>query len=244
MSIGDIDGDGDADEVDRLLQLPSAPANSYTGANAGVSYTPANDPIAGADANKDQKFFEDPYGSINARFNKIWIDAQKGYNNVPSAFAERGVAHRFIDLRLTPTSVTTANPVGVLSPLDPRQGFTRARIVPGSEEVFGPDMSPGPNYGVEIRYRRTTRDVPGPNEYRINYVDLQAPGTTDALGNFVEDYSQSLGLPAGSAVPPATYKPTDFVSAVVQPRYKAGYLVLCSEPNVPIPAETFVRDPS
>ncbi len=203
------------------FQLPSAVANSYAAPNADISYTPANDPVV--PASPTETFDDAKYGSVNARFNKLWLDAQAGRNGVPSIFAERGIGHRFLDLRVTPTGDNIA------SPLDPRQGFTRTRIVPGSEEVYGPDMTAGPNYGFEVRYRRTTREVPGPNEYRINYVDLQEP-----------DYAVTFG----TANPPAAYDPTNLVSAVIQPRFKAGYLVLCSEPNVPIPAQTLVRNPS
>lgn len=204
--------------VARPLQLPSAPANSYTGANANISFTPANDPVV--PANPGEAFSTNTYASINARFNKLWLDAQAGRNGVPSVLAERGVAQRFIDLRVTPTGDNIA------SPLDPRLGFARTRIVPGSEEVYGPDMTAGPNYGFEVRYRRTTNPIPGPNEYSINYTDLQEP---------------NYGVTFGTANPPANYDATNLVSAVIQPRFKAGYLKLCSEPNIPIPASTRVN---
>ncbi len=115
----------------------------------------------------------------------------------------------------------TPNADGTPSPLhpDPAIGFPRASIVPGSEVVIGPDQNPGPHYGQPIRYTRTTGE-PGPNQYRINYTDLREP----------DDYGL-LGL----SNPPATYDPNDLVSAVIQPRYKAGYLQLNSDPNVPLP---------
>jgi hypothetical protein len=99
-------------------------------------------------------------------------------------------------------------------------GVPRARIVPGSEVVYGPDQNPGPNYGRTVRYVRVT-GTPGPNEYRINYVDQPEP-----------DYAVAF---PGYAVPPAAYTPSDFMSAVIQPRFKAGYLQLNSDPNVPLP---------
>ena len=242
QSEGDVNNDGRVDALDRLLQLPSTPANSYGAPNADASYTPANDPVAAVGTG--DTFDNAKYGSVNARFNKLWTDALGARNGVPAVLAERGIAQRFIDLRVTPTGDNIA------SPLDPRQGFTRTRIVPGSEVVFGPDMTPGSNYGFEIRYRRTTREVPGPNEYRINYVDLPEPGESidpstgrpavDGSGQKIVNYAPAFG----TANPPAAYDATNLVSAVLQPRYKAGYLVLCSEPNVPIPAQTIILNPT
>lgn len=143
--------------------------------------------------------------TINRRFNLIWNDP---------AFAglKPDKLHRFIDLRVTPQID------GTPSPLDPAVGFGRAKIVPGSEVVIGPDQNPGQNYGLPVRYVRTTR-TPGPNQYKINYVDLPEP-----------DYSL-YGLP----VPPVSYTPGNFESAIFQPRFKVGYIQLNSDPNVPLP---------
>ncbi|MFI5384862.1 MAG: Tfp pilus assembly protein FimT/FimU [Fimbriimonadales bacterium] len=149
-------------------------------------------------------FSDVQYSTINRKYNKIWFD-------YPFL---RGNIQRFIDLRTTP------NDDGAPSPLFPDAvtGFPRSRIVPGTEQVYGPDENPGPNYGNVIRYTRTTRD-PGPNQYRINYTDLPEP-----------DYTL-LGLT------PPTGAPTDFTTAVFQPRYKAGYLEFDSDPNLPIPGD-------
>jgi type II secretory pathway pseudopilin PulG len=142
--------------------------------------------------------------TINQRFNRVW-------HAFPwMQLADGTGAHRFIDLRHTNQADGTQGPLNL---------FSRARIVPGSEEVWGPDQNAGPNYGAPIRYTRTTR-APGPNQYRINYVDLPEP-----------DYAL-LGLPT----PPTTYDPASFVSAIYQPRFKTGYIQLNSDPNVPLPA--------
>ncbi|MFZ4506298.1 MAG: pilus assembly FimT family protein [Fimbriimonas sp.] len=174
----------------------SARANLPTVAT-GPALTPATDlaVVAGVFSDAD-------YASINRKFNKIW-------NDYPQLRPE---VHRFIDLRVAPQED------GSSGPLHPITGFAKARIVPGSEEVWGPDQLPGENFGREIRYTRTTRK-PGPNQYRINYTDQAEP----------TDYSL-----IGFANPPAIYSPTNFVSAVIQPRYKAGYLELNSDPNVPL----------
>jgi hypothetical protein len=149
---------------------------------------------------------------INSCFNRTWDDAANA-DLKPNL-------QRFIDLRVTPQDDTTPSP---LNP-DPAVGFTRCRIVAGSEEIIGPDQKAGPNFGAAIRYERTTHD-PGPNQYKINYVDQAEP-----------DYA--LAFP-GHGVPPAVYTPTDFMSAVIQPRYKVGYVQLNSDPNVPLPAGSF-----
>ncbi|MCO5296466.1 MAG: type II secretion system GspH family protein [Fimbriimonadaceae bacterium] len=166
----------------------------------GPALTPNNDPGLAAGVFSDAQ-----YASINRKFNKIW-------NDYP---ALRPNLHRFVDLRVTPTADGTASP---LNP-NPAVGFDRARIVPGSEVVFGPDQVPGANYGAMIRYTRTVGN-PGPNQYRLNYVNLAEP----------TDYTL-LGVPN----PPAQYTATDFVSAVIQPRFRAGYLQFNSDPNVPLP---------
>lgn len=154
-------------------------------------------------------FYDAAYNSINKKFNKVWADN-------PSLQVNGGV-HRFIDLRVTPS------PDGTPSPLhpDPNIGFRNARIVPGSEVVIGPDQNPGPNYGNPIRYTRVTQN-PSRNQYRINVVDVQEP-------NWAAN---------GWPTPPANYDATNFVSAILQPRYKAGYIQLNSDPNVPLPPGT------
>ncbi|MCC7434737.1 MAG: type II secretion system protein [Methanoregulaceae archaeon] len=149
--------------------------------------------------------------NINRQFNKIWADN-------PSLQVPGGV-HRYIDLRVTNQADGTPSP---LHP-DPTIGFAQARIVPGSEVVIGPDQNPGPNYGQPVRYIRVTRN-PGKNQYAINYANLAEPDWV------------LLGYPA----PPAVYTPTDFVSAVLQPRYKAGYIQLNSDPNLPLPGNAAI----
>lgn len=186
-----------ADPVNNPNNLPGA----FTWPDSSPPLTPSNDPnvIAGV--------FSDPqYSSINKKFNKIWHDYPGLHGDI----------QRFIDLRVT------ANDDGAPSPLfpDAATGFPRARIVPGTEQIFGPDQNPGPNLGNTVRYTRTTH-APGPNQYRINYTDLPEP-----------NYAL-LGLPA----PPANYSPTDFTSAVIQPRYKAGYIEFNSDPTLALPGD-------
>lgn len=172
--------------------------------NTGPEFTPVNDPSTPGPISAPIYAPSNASYQINKLFNYVW-------RNNPGL---RPNIHRFVDLRVLPA------PDGTPSPLhpDPLVGFAKAQIVPGSEIVRGPDQRPGPNYGNVIRYTRTTKE-PGPNQYRINYVDLAEP-----------NYGL-LGLPN----PPAVYTPSDFVSAVIQPRYKAGYIQFNSDPNVPLP---------
>lgn len=200
------------------FNLPQCPAQGTSAdgwTNTDTSLTPSNDPAIAAGVFSNAPFWNTSFNrfNINRVFNKVWADAQAGRNGIPAQYGESGGAHRFVDLRTIPQGDGTASPLGQ---------FGRARIVPGSEEVFGPDQSPGSNFGYEVRYHRTNRE-PGPNEYRINYADLTPPNAAGWA---------ALGLP----VPPLIYDRTSFVSAVIEPRYKAGYVQLCSNPEVPIPA--------
>lgn len=178
-------------------------------AASGDPYTPYNAPtLTGT--------WSDPaYNSINARFNKIW-------NDFPTLRPDN--VHRYMDLRVTPQEDGTA------SPLNPVNGFPRGRVVPGSEVVKGPDQRPGPNMGAIVRYTRTTR-IPGPNEYRINYVDQVEP-----------DYTL-LDLPPAADLPgfnPNVYDANNFVSAVIQPRFKAGYIQFNSDDKVALPGPSVI----
>lgn len=186
-------------EVNHQTTQPSNPENEPQ-VETGEEIAPVSDP------NTSGNFYDPAFESINKRFNWTW-------NNQPGL---RPNIHRYIDLRVTPRFSEARGP---LHP-DPSIGFPRAKIVPNSEVVIGPDQNPGPNYRNPVRYTRTTR-TPGPNQYRINYVNLAEP-----------DYSL-LGLPT----PPATYDPQNFMSAVYQPRFKAGYIQLNSDPNVPLPGD-------
>ena len=204
------------------FNLPQCPAQGTVASgwtNTDTSFTPSTDPflvpVAVAGVFSDAPYWDTAFNrfNINRVFNKVFADAQKGRNGIPRQYGDSGGAHRFIDLRTIPQGDGTASPLGQ---------FGRARIVPGSEEIWGPDQNPGSNNGYEVRYHRTNRE-PGPNEYRINYADLTPPTAAGWA---------ALGLP----VPPAIYDRTSFVSAIIEPRYKAGYVQLCSSPDVPIPA--------
>ena len=191
-----------------------------------------------------------PYGTtgyeINRAFNRVW-------NEHPDL---QGSLQRFLDLRFVPL------PDGSPSPLNPiylggASGFAfqnvntlgwenRVRIVPGSDEVYAPDQNPGPGYGAVVRYTRVTGN-PGPNQYRLVYADLPEPtvvaGSSGPGQVSREAYQNLLGLDASemgtfdpTQAPASGYQADNVASAVIQPRFKAGYLQFDSDPNVPLPA--------
>lgn len=201
------------DEVGDTGAAPPPGGNVPT-VSTGLSLSPVQDPAPPGG------LFDPNYSpsnlnyQINASFNKMW-----------QVHPElRGGIHRFVDLRVIP------QPDGTPSPLDPNplRGFARAQIVPGSDAVIGPDQHPGPHFGLPVRYQRTTRE-PGPNQYRINYVDLAEPTNYRLLGFSDADASAFEGL--GGA-----YSATNLISAMIQPRYKTGYVQFYSDPNLPLPA--------
>jgi prepilin-type N-terminal cleavage/methylation domain-containing protein len=131
------------------------------------------------------------------------------------------LARRFIDLRsLLPLTSQHFNPLGTaFFAFDLRH----IRIVPGSEEVIGPDQRPGPNFGRPIRYSRASpgQDV-GINQYKINYTDIEEPS----------DYMTALGVPNPNV--------NDDVRRYIQPRFKRGYVEFYSDPNLPLPSGNIV----
>jgi type II secretory pathway pseudopilin PulG len=169
---------------------------------------------------------------INDQYDKVWTTYTTLQGNV----------QRFIDLRVTTQGDGSPSPL-YLNTSTPT-GYPRASIVPGSEVVYGPDQRPE-NVGrtdssgnpIIVRYSRTTGS-PGVNQYRINYVDLPEPTNSSGL----IDYSL-LGVPnppaPWSPSNPPTYDPNSLVLAIIQPRYKAGYIQLNSDATSPLPTGTF-----
>lgn len=156
----------------------------------------------------------EPNSTINRRFNKLWND----WNGIAPGLPRERYAKRFVDLRFV------RNLDGTASPLHPTEGFPRARIVPGSEIVMGPDQNPGTNYGQLVRYTRVAQRPVGPNQYYINYVHQREPDWV-ALG---------FTVPA-NIYDPVAYDATDFVSAILQPQFRTGYLEFNSRFGEPIP---------
>lgn len=152
---------------------------------------------------------------INQRFNVLWRD----WDLLAPGLEKAQHCHRFLDLRFLP------NFDGEPSPLNPVTGFARARIVPGSEIIFGPDQIAGPNYGNLVRYTRAPLpDQVGPNQYYINYVNQPVPTNWTAIGL----------TPPADLTDPSQYDATNFVSAVLLARFRAGYVKFNSDPGRPL----------
>lgn len=192
----------------------------------GQSYTPANDnTIVG------QQFYQ--LNTINQKFNSLWnnwdqlmLNSRADTNLPPLDIPKERYCKRYVDLRLLPQADGTA------SPMHPLLGFARATIVPGTETVIGPDQNPGPNYGNPVRYQRVVQRPVGPNQYYINYVDQPEPNWPDFDGSGAG--TQGFNLIA-NGFDPTVYNTNDFVSAVLQPQFRKGYLEFNSRFGEPLP---------
>lgn len=200
------------------------PANQTVepGVDIGATVTPANPAYqAGAAWHT--------YPGVNQRFARLWNQWDALWPNLAAAPARDDLANgckRFIDLRVLPQSGPSAEP----SPLAPGL-LARASIVPGSESVYGPDQNPGPNFGKTVRYSRVPNidSVPvGPNQYKINYTDRKEPDWAATYGFAAPNYDK------------ASYNATDFLSSVLQARYRAGYIELNSRYGEPLPGDDVI----
>jgi len=213
-----------SDPSNNPLNLPSAPTSAVTGQHPTPPYTPETDPFLTGN------FYDAEFASINEKFNKIGNDF--------SALLPNQV-QRFMDLRYQPQSDGTPSPLNPNAINGQATGFTyntpdggyrsKVQIVPGSEVVMGPDqllLS-----GNQVRYTRVSVGEPGPNQYKINYSDVQEP--LNAAGQI--DYSVAYpGMPLGG-FNPRVYDPQNVVSAILQPRYKVGYIQFNSDPANALP---------
>ncbi len=216
FGISEVGNAGIAPSPTNPFNLPTVGADVASGARPNAPYSPLNEPVLGGN------FYDPTYATVNHRFNKVW-------NDNPNLQGD--LLERFIDLRIAPTGDGTLSPLYPLAVGGAVSGLGKGAIVPGSEEVYGPNQLPGASFGTRVRYTRTTRRPVGPNQYLINYVDQPEP----------TDYTL-LGLAPGNLAGfnPGLYNPQNFVSAVIQPRFKKGYLAFNSDPNVPLPTGDIV----
>ena len=214
-------------EVGTASALPPGVEDNRPVADCGQPVPPAQDVLVTGGAPSIQRWADVDFNPalasshVNQRFNVLWND----WPLLAPNFEKSQLVKRFVDLRVTPQVD------GAPSPLDPRAGFARARMVPGSEIVIGPDQMPGDNYGQPVRYTRVpVAGNVGPNQYFINYVNQREP-----------DWQQ-LGFTVDPQIfSPAYYDDTSanwsnrFVSQILQPRYRAGYIEFNSMPGEPLP---------
>lgn len=218
FDIRDVGSDTAVPLESRVPTTAAGLANGAPGVHVGPDTAYADDVTSGALAGIDWRNWLDADVGINRRFNKLWDD----WATLAPTLDKGQYCKRYLDLRIPD------QPGGVPSPLDRRDtadggsGFKRAYITPGSEVIVGPDQRPGAGYGRYVRYSRTTQRPVGPNQYYINYVDLPEP-----------DWA-SLGF-AGADYDPAFYDENDFISAVLQPQFRAGYVEFNSRLGEPIP---------
>jgi prepilin-type N-terminal cleavage/methylation domain-containing protein len=180
------------------------------GVDTGPADTPNSDPNISAPGSPWVN--ADTFRTINNRFNNVWAR----WNDFAPALDRARFAKRFIDL------ARINQPGGDPSPLNRLNGMARAYVTPGSEQIYGPDQRPGPNYGNLVRYSRVATRPVGTNQYYINYTDMPEP-----------DWMASLG--SGVSYDPKIFNSNDFVSSVLQPQYRAGYVELNSRFGEPIP---------
>ncbi len=214
FDIQDVGVDNTVPVASRLPSTqPGSPATAIPGINIGEALPVQSDPSPIG----NWTAWQNAAVGINRRFNAIYNqwDNILAAEGLPNVLDRSQGARRFIDLRTIP------QPDGTLSPLDPARGWSRARIVPGSETVIGPDQQPGANFGNYVRYTRSLTRPVGVNEYYINYVHQPEPAWID------------FGITAN--YDPSFYDPNDFFSAVIQSPYRVGYLELNSAPGEPLP---------
>jgi hypothetical protein len=185
------------------------------GADPGVDTGPADTPNSDLNVLAPGSPWNsaDTFRTINNRFNNLWVR----WNDFAPGLDRARYAKRYINLG------QVQQPGGVLSPLSRLEAHSRAYVVPGSEAIYGPDQRPGPTYGTLVRYSRVAARPVGPNQYFINYTDQPEP---DWSGVFSASPSYSVKV----------FDPNNFVSAVLQPQYRAGYVELNSRFGEPLPA--------
>ncbi len=151
---------------------------------------------------------------INQKFQALWILEEKyaKQNQQKRIFnLDRSLyARRFVMLN-------TQNQEGKLSPL----ALKRAKIVPGSEVVIGPDQLSLDEQPTNVRYRRVKSRPIGPNQYLIHYVDQPHPENLQELV-FQPDF-----------LDPGLKKV--LMDHVLLPAYQKGYVEFQSNPERPLP---------
>lgn len=196
-----------------------------TGGGVGILTGPSVTPATPAyDPAQTGGLAWNTFSSINERFAvqyNLWDSLFPG-GTAPSKDGPLG-PKRFVDLRVTPQSGAS----NYMPPLFPSGGLVRCQIVPGSLEIYGPDQRPGPNYGKTVRYDEVPNSDAvsvGPNQFKANYTyKANEP-----------DWAGLFGF-GGVSYDPTVYNANDFLEAVIQPRYRPGYVEFNSNYGEPLP---------
>ncbi len=142
---------------------------------------------ATVDPNKFLMFGVDPRkGMINFSFPAtLWMKDNLG-QPLPSIYTSADANSHHVNEDLNSYRyISLINPPNVAVGTSPLAKIANLFIVPGTEVVIGPDMRPGPHYGMPITYTRVPRNSDprrlGPNEFMINYDQLTNANVNDPL---------------------------------------------------------------
>lgn len=118
------------------------------------------------DPNTDMAFYFDYAGQL-MNFNRGTVNF--ALNVVPMVLSPGDIAD--INMNFAVELEQNRNPIPRWCRLAAMNVLRNAMVVPGSEVVMGPDMTPGAPNGRMVRYARIPRDMgtAGLNEYQINY---------------------------------------------------------------------------
>jgi prepilin-type N-terminal cleavage/methylation domain-containing protein len=219
FAVQEFGNPADRNSLDSAADAYNKNVPSSNGTDPGVATGPAVTFNAGGYTNAWAT-----YVNPNERFVSLYQNWETFFPTPANAPAKDGPAgpKRYVSLRTMPMYGASRT----YGPLDPRNGLYRVSITPGSEKVYGPDQSPGGDPTKTVLYQRVPNVDSisvGPNQYKINYVDKTEPDWVGVFGFSSVDYD------------PTHYSATDFLSAVLQERYRAGYLELNSRAPEPLP---------
>ena len=155
---------------------------------------------------------------------------------------------RYIWLGVPTTSLPWKNGNGN-TVLNPMEQIPTARVVPGTERIFGPDQRPGLHYGQRIQYARVSANVGviGANQYKINYQDI-GDATNSSIVNDVHvragyiefdsnnDTASNPNLTNQEDPTIAQYRPHSLPELRIDPNYNKGFPIPVTAiiPAVPI----------
>jgi len=188
----------------KIVRVTVAPGNDPPqNLNALTDVGPRPDPTTGAwlNTNPEYAFSLDPKtGLLNLGFSAGVLVHDAAGQPLPSRYSPvdinngmtNPIGKRYLRLDVLLNTLwdgVALNPPSAISPLQalgnpsrfdpslPRQ-YSRVRIIPGTERVYGPDQRQGLNYGHRIQYTRVSAmaGVVGLNEYKILYDDVRNTG--------------------------------------------------------------------
>lgn len=184
----------------KIVRITVPPGNDPPqNLNALTDVGPRPDPATGAWTNTNPEIafsVDSKTGLLNFGFSSGVLVHDAAGQPLPSRYSpadinngmSSAVGKRHLRLDVLPTTLWNGfalNPASAVSPIfalgnplrfdpAPPYQFSRVRIIPGTERVYGPDQRPGLNFGRRVQYTRvsSTAGVIGSNEYKILYDDV------------------------------------------------------------------------